>query len=314
MNSIVSSSSFLLLLSVAFAAPNPAPWVTLGSGSSPLTCDVRSSCGSGPLPYRSSPTVAYNPAGIAEPGGCGDSNIWYNVGSGHWVPSACFESCTGVLTEFELRKRTKRLVQISKTKKPTTLTALSLVQATTEEADSKSSLTSILPPVELRAIELPAGRSLSTLAKDSKYLEWLFNIKAENNSLGGRYLVHVFLWSVPHNANPSIHDFALPCGNLCSSSFSEDDVVEYPKVNLHWEVTDASGTRCEKGRIVVGGLLLDVSSNESTIAKAQYDLPHCSSRIMLYAEITTKQDKVTGRAEKTGITAADILALAPPAL
>lgn len=89
-------------------------------------------------------------------------------------------------------------------------------------------------------------------------------------------------------------------------SFSEDDVVEYLKVNLHWEVTDASGTRCEKRRSVVGGLLVGVSSNEATILQAQYDLLHYLSQITLYPDITTKQDGVNGRAEGTGITAANI--------
>ncbi|ETS76091.1 hypothetical protein PFICI_11478 [Pestalotiopsis fici W106-1] len=100
--------STLLLLAVASAAPEPAPIPQLSGGT--ITCNIRSTCGSGPVPYRQTAYVngqilGYYAPGtrlslscykITEPGGCGDSNIWYKEGSrGGYVPSACFEGCTG---------------------------------------------------------------------------------------------------------------------------------------------------------------------------------------------------------------------------
>ncbi|KAI0144754.1 hypothetical protein BJ166DRAFT_502668 [Pestalotiopsis sp. NC0098] len=104
MKSIISIPT-LLLLSGAFAAPEPAPAPQLSGGGS-LTCNVRSSCGSGPLPYRQTARVAGQVLGyyapgtklslycytITEPGGCGDSK---ESSRGGYVPAACFEGCTG---------------------------------------------------------------------------------------------------------------------------------------------------------------------------------------------------------------------------
>lgn len=70
---------------MAFATPNPAPLFGLSSGA--IKCNVRNTCGSGPLPYRqaarvNSQTLGYYAPGtpldlicytVTEPGGCGDS-------------------------------------------------------------------------------------------------------------------------------------------------------------------------------------------------------------------------------------------------
>lgn len=86
MKSILSIST-LLLFSGAFAAPEPAPVPQVRLGGGTITCNIRSSCGSGPVPYRQTARVAgqvlgyYSPGTtlglscytITEPGGCGDS-------------------------------------------------------------------------------------------------------------------------------------------------------------------------------------------------------------------------------------------------
>ena len=46
-----------------------------------------------------------------------------------------------------------------------------------------------------RSLE-PKKPVLRDLASDNKYLEWLFNIKAEKHALGGKYSVNVFLGAV----------------------------------------------------------------------------------------------------------------------
>jgi tyrosinase len=101
--------------------------------------------------------------------------------------------------EVTLRKRAKRLAQIDAVDQPSTaLTMLSLVRATAPTATAgEPSFASALPPVQIPSIEIPDGRSLTALAKNDRYLEWLFNIKAQKHALGGGYLVHVFLGPVP---------------------------------------------------------------------------------------------------------------------
>ncbi|KAF7563483.1 hypothetical protein G7046_g620 [Stylonectria norvegica] len=107
--------------------------------------------------------------------------------------------------EQELRTRAKKLVQIQAADAPNTaLTALSIARAeptaglmSQAEGVSQSPLASVLLPIDIIEPELPAGRSLSFLAKDNTYLEWLLNIKAQKHALGGKYLVHAFLDNVP---------------------------------------------------------------------------------------------------------------------
>lgn len=251
--------------------------------------------------------------------------------------------------ETDLKARAKRLAQISTLEQPTALAALSLMRPTSADADPASSFAGLLPPVQqLPSVQIPAGRSLSALAKNNKYLEWLFNIKAEKHSLGGEYLVHVFLGPVPrdelthlYTASPFHVGTFTPLGQSVDTGcgkcqrdqaarteitgqipltialveryfagmldgFSENQVVEYLKQNLHWEVTDASGARRERERNVVDGLLVGVSSNEVTVPQSRHDLPQYSQEITLYPEITTKMDSQDGRAEGTGITAGNI--------
>jgi tyrosinase len=252
--------------------------------------------------------------------------------------------------EATLKGRAKMLAQVDAVEQPpTALTALSLVQATSSTtADAMPSFASALPPVQLPSIKVPDGRSLTDLTKNGRYLEWLFNIKAQKHALGGAYLLHVFLGPVPpeeatvrYSISPYHVGTFSPLGQSegtgCSkcqidqaarteitgqipltialaeryftgalNSLSEEDVIAYLQKNLHWEVVNPGGRRLRGSRDAVDGLLVGVTSNEVTLPKNQYDLPHYSPDITIYPEITTKQDGSGGRAEGTGITESNI--------
>ncbi|CAM1509015.1 Fc.00g027540.m01.CDS01 [Cosmosporella sp. VM-42] len=97
--------------------------------------------------------------------------------------------------EALLRTRAKKLSQVKAVAPPSTaITALSLIQA---DSATESNLPIDLAPINVPNIEVPNDRSLTNLAKDGTYLEWLLNIKAQKHALGGEYLVHVFLGTVP---------------------------------------------------------------------------------------------------------------------
>ncbi|KAI3547653.1 hypothetical protein CSPX01_03656 [Colletotrichum filicis] len=55
------------------------------------------------------------------------------------------------------------------------------------------------------SIELPAGRDLSNLAADNKYLEWLVNIKADKHELDGNYIVNIFIGDPSASAHPLLY-------------------------------------------------------------------------------------------------------------
>lgn len=125
-------------------------------------------------------------------------NTLYQIGS---VSSMIIASRAGDRRpETTLRKRAERLAQVEAVpESPTAVTMLSLIQATSQISASQVSetnLASALPPIEVPSVEVPDNRSLSSLAKDNKYLEWLVNIKAQKHTLEGEYLVHIFLGPV----------------------------------------------------------------------------------------------------------------------
>ncbi|KAE9365727.1 Di-copper centre-containing protein [Stipitochalara longipes BDJ] len=98
--------------------------------------------------------------------------------------------------EAILRRRAKKLARIDAVTNPSTaLTALSL--AKTASPTTESLLATVLPSLDVPNIQIPDGRSLANLAKGDTYLEWLVNIKGVKHTLGGEYLVHVFLGRVP---------------------------------------------------------------------------------------------------------------------
>ncbi|KAI0396742.1 common central domain of tyrosinase-domain-containing protein [Xylariaceae sp. FL0594] len=249
--------------------------------------------------------------------------------------------------ETTLRKRAELLALVDKVPEPpTALTAVTLAHAIAPSAGIASwSMGSMLPPIDVPNVEVPDGRSLTDLAKQGEYLEWLFNIKAQKHALGGQYQVHVFLGPVPEE-EPTVSYAVSPyhvgtfaplgqpkttkCGKCKKdqaastevsgqipltialaeryfsgelASFDEEEIVEYLKRNLHWEVVDSNGCRLRGNRDAVDGLLVGVSSNKVTIPQDKYDFPKYSPYITLYPEITTKADPANGgRAEGTGIT------------
>lgn len=98
--------------------------------------------------------------------------------------------------EATLRRRAKKLARVHAVENPSTaITALSLAQAVSPTTESR--LATALPPLDVPNVQLPNGRSLAHLAKGDTYLEWLINIKAVKHTLGGEFLVHVFLGRVP---------------------------------------------------------------------------------------------------------------------
>jgi tyrosinase len=99
--------------------------------------------------------------------------------------------------EETLRTRAKKLARVTAAEPPSTaITALSIAKAV-DSAPVPSPILAALPPVEVPNVQIPDGKSLSNLAKDKSYLEWLVNIKAVKHTLNGEYLVHVFLGRVP---------------------------------------------------------------------------------------------------------------------
>ena len=105
--------------------------------------------------------------------------------------------------EAILRQRALRLSQITDVKKPdTALTALSLAKAISPPAPEELtgfSLAEALEPITIPDIQIPDDRAIAKLIKNDKYLEWLFNIKAQKHTLQGQYSAHVFLGRVPED-------------------------------------------------------------------------------------------------------------------
>ncbi|KAF5719509.1 tyrosinase precursor [Fusarium globosum] len=99
--------------------------------------------------------------------------------------------------EETLRTRAQRLARVTKIEQPTTaITALSIAKSVSQ-LDGRSELVDALPEVEVPKVTVPEDRSLRKLVTDNSYLEWLVNIKAVKHTLGGDYLVHIFLGPVP---------------------------------------------------------------------------------------------------------------------
>ncbi|WZH45776.1 Tyrosinase [Fusarium acuminatum] len=99
--------------------------------------------------------------------------------------------------EETLRTRAKKLARVTAIKEPTTaITALSIAKAVSQIDDS-SDVIKALPDLQVPKVKVPEDRSLDRLVTENSYLEWLVNIKAVKHTLGGEYLVHVFLGPVP---------------------------------------------------------------------------------------------------------------------
>ncbi|KAK6544215.1 hypothetical protein TWF694_000918 [Orbilia ellipsospora] len=90
-----------------FAITILLPIVLAQTGTTWFSCDVR---GTGPLEFRETPRVASPIIGyfapstrlmlacysVTEPGGCGDSNVWYKEAYHNvYIPSNCVQNCTG---------------------------------------------------------------------------------------------------------------------------------------------------------------------------------------------------------------------------
>ncbi|GKU23060.1 unnamed protein product [Fusarium langsethiae] len=99
--------------------------------------------------------------------------------------------------EETLRTRAKKLARVTAIKEPTTaITALSIAKAVSQ-IDESSDVINALPDLQVPKVKVPEDRSLDRLVAENSYLEWLVNIKAVKHTLGGEYLVHVFLGPVP---------------------------------------------------------------------------------------------------------------------
>jgi tyrosinase len=111
--------------------------------------------------------------------------------------------------ENKLRKRAERLAQVEAVTEPsTTVTMLSLLHAVSQTEESvvaKTSLANALPPIQVPSVQIPDGRSLVSLTKNNTYLEWLVNIKAQKHTLGGEYLVHIFLGPVQEDESTILY-------------------------------------------------------------------------------------------------------------
>ncbi|ENH75899.1 Tyrosinase [Fusarium oxysporum f. sp. cubense race 1] len=99
--------------------------------------------------------------------------------------------------EKTLRTRAQKFARVTKIEEPTTaVTALS-IDKSVSQLDGRSELVDALPEVEVPKVKVPEDRSLRKLVPENNYLEWLVNIKAVKHTLGGEYLVHIFLGPVP---------------------------------------------------------------------------------------------------------------------
>ncbi|OTB03798.1 hypothetical protein M426DRAFT_12300 [Hypoxylon sp. CI-4A] len=85
-------------------------------------------------------------------------------------------------------------------------------------------------------------------------------------------------------------------------SLEPEDVTEYLKVNLHWEVVTGDGTRLHRRRDEVADLLVILVSNEVQIPEDPLALPIYAPNLVPYPEVTTKADGSSGRGEGTGFT------------
>lgn len=242
--------------------------------------------------------------------------------------------------EAMLRQRAKRFARIVAVEQPSTaVTALSLAQAMTPH-----SVALPLTPIAVPNVSVPDGKSLAALAEDGTYLEWLVNIKAAKHTLGGSYLVHVFLGRVPEQESTTLYCVSpyhigtfsplgqegdTGCGKCKDAqaagmavtgqipltialaeryfagelgSLSENDVVPYLQMHLHWEVVDKTGNRLQSHRDAVDGLLVGVISNRVTLPEDGF--PEYSQDVTVYPAVTTRRDG-SGRAEGTGVTEAN---------
>lgn len=111
--------------------------------------------------------------------------------------------------ETTLQQRAMTLLQVTKAPEPnTTLTALALAPEKPPSASEEGfdlDLSAIPDTVTASDVRIKRDRSIANLVKGDRYLEWLFNIKAQKHTLDGEYTIHVFLGSVEDDEPTSFY-------------------------------------------------------------------------------------------------------------
>ncbi|KAM0812686.1 putative tyrosinase [Seiridium cardinale] len=135
--------------------------------------------------------------------------------------------------------------------------ALEAISQKTTSQKPESSLTSVLPPSDVPKVQVSDDRSLTKLAKDDTYLEWLVNIKAQKYPLNGKYLVRVFLGPVPQDDSTILYS------------------VSPYHVGTFWPLGQPEDTQCDKCQRdqaarteITGQIPLDFASAERYFADA----------------------------------------------
>ncbi|KAF6814923.1 tyrosinase [Colletotrichum sojae] len=191
---------------------------------------------------------------------------------------------------------------------------------------------------DTNGIDLPADRDLKKLVKDSKYLEWLVNIKAEKAELNGNYVVHVFLGS-PDDANPRLYptqhahvgtfatfgqDEHTACRNCQEGRAAGQQITGQVPVTLALVERYLAGLVESldpehvvpylqkqlhwrvalingevQDRQTLNNLLVSVVTNEVTVPADPSDLPQYSRDVIVRPECTTNREG-NGRGHGTG--------------
>ncbi|KAF7507389.1 hypothetical protein GJ744_010448 [Endocarpon pusillum] len=189
--------------------------------------------------------------------------------------------------------------------------------------------------------QLKIERQVEDLAPESKYLEWITNLKAKKHALGETFNVHVFLgqitqedsvlWYADENHVGAFTVLGQPVETGCDKCRS--DQADDLQVTAQIPLTVALAERYLAGKIAgltpdavipylqenlhwrvsmadgsevprgdVQDLVVSVVTNEVTIPENLDELPIYAPNVNIYPEITTKTDGATPRGEGTGLT------------
>ena len=219
--------------------------------------------------------------------------------------------------------------------------------ATIHEELHKDTTPVLMSSQAITQVQLPEERSLDNLlSKDNKYLEWLFNIKAEKYSIGGDFVIPIFI-GAPGDDSPQLYiadsrHVALfaPFGTSHSSLYEKcrEGQAAGLQVTGQSPLTIALVERYLAGevdslkpqhvvaylqknlhwrmtsldgtrghRVEVGNLLVAVVTNEVTVPLDSESPVIYAPTVEVYPEITARENG-SGRGQDTGYTDSNFVA------
>ncbi|KAF2865458.1 hypothetical protein BDV95DRAFT_632307 [Massariosphaeria phaeospora] len=193
----------------------------------------------------------------------------------------------------------------------------------------------------MQQVEVPVERALADLVQGNQYLEWLVDIRAKKHTLGGNFVVHVFLGN-PDDENSFLY-IADPNHVAIFSTFGTDDTTGCQNCKsgqeAHLEVTGqipltlalveryfagkldgitsddvipylqknlhwrvTDQSGVRGSRANVDGLLVSVVSNEVTLPDGPEALPQYAPNVHPWPAATTRENG-EGRGRGTGLPA-----------